>query len=74
MAASSRWDCASAGLDTVLGWIERLQPRRAVLTHMGTDMDWAWMERNLPAGVEAGYDGMVLDMPADFGEEPKGLG
>jgi phosphoribosyl 1,2-cyclic phosphate phosphodiesterase len=31
-----------------------------VLTHMGTDMDWAWLRANLPAGVEAGYDGMVL--------------
>jgi hypothetical protein len=23
-------------------------------------MDWAWMEQNLPAGIEAGFDGMVL--------------
>jgi phosphoribosyl 1,2-cyclic phosphate phosphodiesterase len=49
-----------ANLDTVRGWVERLKPRRTVLTHMGTEMDWAWMQDNLPAGVEAGYDGMVL--------------
>ena len=49
-----------ANLDTVLGWVDRLRPRRTVLTHMGTEMDWAWMQANLPAGVEAGYDGMVL--------------
>ena len=49
-----------ADLKTVLEWVERLRPRRTVLTHMGTDMDWAWMRENLPAGVEAGYDGMVL--------------
>jgi phosphoribosyl 1,2-cyclic phosphate phosphodiesterase len=30
------------------------------LTHMGPEMDWAWMEQNLPAGIEAGFDGMVL--------------
>jgi phosphoribosyl 1,2-cyclic phosphate phosphodiesterase len=49
-----------ANLATVLGWVERLRPRRTVLTHMGTDMDWAWLRANLPAGVEPGYDGMVL--------------
>jgi phosphoribosyl 1,2-cyclic phosphate phosphodiesterase len=50
-----------ANLPTVLGWVERLRPRRTVLTHMGTDMDWAWLRANLPDGVEAGYDGMVLE-------------
>jgi phosphoribosyl 1,2-cyclic phosphate phosphodiesterase len=49
-----------ADLQTVLGWVERLRPKRTVLTHMGTEMDWDWMRGNLPAGVEAGYDGMVL--------------
>ena len=49
-----------ADLATVLSWVERLRPRRTVLTHMGTDMDWAWLRANLPPGVEAGYDGMVL--------------
>ena len=52
-----------ADLRRVQGWIDRVAPRRAVLTHMGTDMDWAWMAANLPPGVEAGYDGMVLDLP-----------
>lgn len=51
-----------ADLKTVLGWVERLGPRRVVLTHMGTEMDWGWMRGNLPAGVEAGYDGMVLEV------------
>ncbi len=51
-----------APLDKVLGWVARLRPRRTVLTHMGTDMDWAWMRDNLPDGVEAGYDGQVLEM------------
>ena len=51
-----------ANLDTVLSWVEQLQPRRTVLTHMGTEMDWAWMQANLPAGVEPGYDGMVLEV------------
>jgi phosphoribosyl 1,2-cyclic phosphate phosphodiesterase len=51
-----------ANLHQVLDWTRRLRPRRTVLTHMGTDMDWAWLQANLPAGVEAGYDGMTLDL------------
>jgi hypothetical protein len=27
---------------------------RSILTHMGTDMDWAWLIANLPAGVGLG--------------------
>lgn len=51
-----------APLDRVLGWVERLRPRRTILTHMGIEMDWAWLRANLPAGVEPGYDGMVIDL------------
>jgi phosphoribosyl 1,2-cyclic phosphate phosphodiesterase len=51
-----------ADLPTVVAWVDRLKPRRTVLTHMGTDMDWAWLADNLPPGIEAGYDGMVLDL------------
>ncbi len=52
-----------ADLKTVVGWVSRLKPRRTILTHMGTEMDWAWMQANLPAGIEAGYDGMVIQFP-----------
>jgi phosphoribosyl 1,2-cyclic phosphate phosphodiesterase len=51
-----------AWLDRVLGWVARLQPRRAVLTHMGPDLDWAWLRDNLPPPVEAGFDGQVLEI------------
>jgi phosphoribosyl 1,2-cyclic phosphate phosphodiesterase len=51
-----------AHLETVLGWVERLRPRRTVLTHMTNDLDWAWMRANLPRGVEAGHDGMRLEL------------
>ena len=58
-----------ANLPTVLDWVERLRPRRTILTHMGPDMDWAWLRANLPEGVEAGYDGMVLEF-AEMSPEP----
>jgi phosphoribosyl 1,2-cyclic phosphate phosphodiesterase len=50
-----------ANLRAVLGWVDRLRPRRTVLTHMGPDMDWDWLRANLPAGVEAGFDGMTIE-------------
>jgi phosphoribosyl 1,2-cyclic phosphate phosphodiesterase len=47
----------------VCEWAARLRPRRTVLTHMGIDLDWAWLQANLPAGIEPGHDGMILDVP-----------
>ena len=51
---------AHANLSLVAEWSRRLGVRRTVLTHMGTDMDWGWMRRNLPFGLEAAYDGLIL--------------
>jgi phosphoribosyl 1,2-cyclic phosphate phosphodiesterase len=52
-----------ANVDRVCEWVARLRPRRTVLTHMSVELDWAWMAANLPAGIEAGHDGMVIDVP-----------
>ena len=43
-----------------LDWIERLRPRRAVLTNLHCDLDYATLRRELPAGVEPAYDGMTV--------------
>ena len=43
-----------------LAWIERLKPKRAVLTHMTGDLDYATLARELPDGVEPAYDGMEI--------------
>ncbi len=44
-----------------LQWIERLRPKRAILTHMTTDLDYEALKRELPAGVEPAYDNMVIE-------------
>lgn len=49
-------------LRDALSWIERLKPRRAILTHMTSELDYATLQRDLPAGVEPGYDGMTIDL------------
>ena len=50
-----------AHVDKVLSWVERVKPRRAVLTHMGPRLDYAALKARLPAHVEPGYDGMVIE-------------
>ena len=34
--------------------------KRGILTHMTTELDYAAMQRELPAHVEPAYDGMVV--------------
>jgi len=47
-------------LDEALEWIARMRPRRAILTNLHTDMDYAQLCAELPDGVEPAYDGMVV--------------
>jgi phosphoribosyl 1,2-cyclic phosphate phosphodiesterase len=49
-------------LDSVLGWVGELEPRRTALVHMDTSMDYADLTASLPLGVEPGYDGMELQV------------
>ena len=44
-----------------LAWIERLKPRRAILTNMHTDLDYEVLRAELPADVEPAYDGMRIE-------------
>ena len=53
-----------AWVSRVVEWVQRLRPRRTVLTHMGNDLDWAWLAANLPPGMEPGHDGQVLEIEA----------
>jgi len=50
-------------LAKTLGWIERLRPRRAVLTHMDQSLDYRELAAELPPGVEPGCDGLVIELP-----------
>ncbi|HVH02065.1 MAG TPA: MBL fold metallo-hydrolase [Amaricoccus sp.] len=47
-----------------LEWIARSAPRRAVLTNMHNDLDYAALLAELPHGIEPAYDGMTLDLDA----------
>ncbi|MFV0295551.1 MAG: MBL fold metallo-hydrolase [Hyphomicrobiaceae bacterium] len=43
-----------------LAWIEKLKPKRAILTHLHVDLDYAALSRELPPHVSAAYDGMTV--------------
>jgi phosphoribosyl 1,2-cyclic phosphate phosphodiesterase len=47
-------------LAQTLDWIAQRRPGRAVLTHMDQSMDYATLRRELPPGVEPGFDGQVI--------------
>jgi phosphoribosyl 1,2-cyclic phosphate phosphodiesterase len=46
-----------------LAWIERVNPRRAVLTHMEQSLDYRTLAAELPQGVEPGYDRLTVELP-----------
>lgn len=43
-----------------LALIERVKPRRAVLTNLHTDVDYATLKAQLPGGIEPAFDGLRL--------------
>ncbi len=47
-------------LPQVKAWRDRLRPRRMLLTHLGYDMDWAWLAARLPDDVTCAYDGQTI--------------
>jgi phosphoribosyl 1,2-cyclic phosphate phosphodiesterase len=46
-------------LSQVLEWREALQPAHTVLTHLDQSMDYQTLNGELPAAVEAGFDGYM---------------
>jgi phosphoribosyl 1,2-cyclic phosphate phosphodiesterase len=49
-------------LEKTLQWIARVKPKRAILTHMDESLDYGTLKRELPEGVEPGYDGLIADL------------
>lgn len=49
-----------AHLALTLEWIARVKPARAIVTNLHNHMDYRTLLRELPAGVEPAYDGMIL--------------
>ncbi len=54
-----------AHLDRALEWIERLQPKRAFLTNLHVDMDYAELDRLTPAHVQPCHDGLAIEVDGE---------
>ncbi len=51
-----------ASLSETLGWIDRVRPGRALLTHMDQSMDYRDLLAELPDGVEPAFDGQRVTL------------
>ncbi|UWF59739.1 MBL fold metallo-hydrolase [Brucella sp. 2716] len=49
-------------LGEALEWIEKLSPKRAILTHMHVPLDYETVMRETPHHVEPGYDGLRFEV------------
>jgi len=49
-----------AHVDLALQWIDRLRPRRAILTNLHIDLDYEDLKSRLPPGVEPAFDGLTF--------------
>ena len=47
-------------VDDALAWIERIKPKRAILTNMHADIDYAELRAKLPPHIEPAYDGLSV--------------
>ncbi len=54
-----------AHLAMTLEWIERVKPRRAILTNMHMDLDFQALADSLPEGVEPAFDGLMFYTSTD---------
>lgn len=52
-----------AHLAKALEWIDKMQPRYAVLTNMHIDLDYCDVEAETPSHVTPAYDGLILRYP-----------
>jgi phosphoribosyl 1,2-cyclic phosphate phosphodiesterase len=50
-------------LTDALAWIERMKPRRAILTNLHADLDFEALRQQLPQHVEPAYDGLTVELP-----------
>ena len=51
-----------SNFERTLGWIGRVKPRMAILTHMAHDFDYVRLSDELPSGIVPGYDGIIVDL------------
>ena len=49
-------------VEQALAWIEQINPKRAILTNLHSDLDYAELSAKVPPRVAVAYDGMRIDV------------
>jgi phosphoribosyl 1,2-cyclic phosphate phosphodiesterase len=49
-------------LTDALGWIDRMKPKKAILTNLHVDLDFDALRASLPAHIEPAYDGLTVSL------------
>ena len=52
---------AHLSVKQALAWIEELKPKRAILTHLHVDLDYAKLAAELPAHIVPAHDGLQIN-------------
>ena len=60
-ALQHKFHASHLSIGQALGWIERLAPKRAILTHMHVPLDYETVLRETPDHVEPAYDQMSFE-------------
>ena len=49
-----------AHFDKVMSWVDKIKPKKTVLTHMNFEIDYDHINSLLPKNCQAAYDGLKL--------------
>ncbi|MCK5807484.1 MBL fold metallo-hydrolase [bacterium] len=49
--------------EEVVALIQKINPKKAILTHMNHHFEYNTLKASLPENIEPGYDGMTISMP-----------
>ena len=49
-------------LEKTLLWLEKLAPKRAILTNLHNDLDYSELKKELPKNVEPAFDGLEINI------------
>ena len=53
---------AHSHLENTLNWIEKLKPKKAILTNMHNDLDYETLKKETPENVNPAHDGFVINL------------
>ena len=57
-----RYHPSHLNLESSLELINRLKPKKAILTNLHCELDYKYLKNILPKNVEPAYDGLTLDL------------